>query len=521
MKKFGLLLVSLVVFLSLFSACNNDTVPVGGVDGGGVNNAAEGRGGRDDGVLSALGSALALNNAMSSFGDELAERLNTTPLKAFGLLVNSLEYGTTTVDFTHSNEWTSWNGGTHGSSSSGNFVFIADERNLDYALHGDITVDGETVDFSAYINMDRLAIGSSLIGGTYGVNYSTIRQDLRHLHNEFGLDYGISASDLDMIADFFESYMDVLNEAANASLESDEYFRTFVDFMLNSEQVSENVDVTAGGQTVNARRVAYNFTGASLANFLRDLLNVFENDESMIAIYGNPLMAEAYGMSHADMIREMRNLIREFEREVVGDFSIAFYIGARDRLVRIDINGTIKTFDEEVQFGVAFDLGNSATDTWRMDVSFDDGWNSGTVRAVWEIQEVGGRHVHEISMRDPRTGTMSFTSDWNPSSGDFIFSLSEDGWNDELLRGNFVTSGGTFRLSFNIEERNSWRDSDTFIEISTARGANIGNVDFISIGDITMDMVEGIVNDLFGFGGGWDDSWDIDWDDFDWDDFDW
>jgi hypothetical protein len=490
MKKFVLLLVSLVVLLSLLSACNDNSVSTGGGEGGG----GEGGGG-GGGMLASMGSSLAINNAMINFGNELSVRVSSTPFVAFEMLAESLTQGTTNIGFTHSGERMDWRGNTSRTNVGGNFAFIADERNLDYALIGDVNVEGVEVDFSAYFNMERMAFGSSLIGGTYGLRYASLRSDVQRLFDEFGLAaFGIHMDEVNEIIDAFEAYMEVINDSVAMNYEGEEYIRVFMEFLQNSEAEAE--DVTVNDES--ARRVAYNFTASALTGLLRDWITTFENDEMMIGMYGNPLMTEANGIGHGEIVRELRNAVRELDSVFNGDFSVAFYIGERDRLLRMNISGSVDVYGDSASFGVMFDFGESATDTWRVTVSYDDGWNAASIGAQWEIRNEGGRVIHEISMRDPNTGAISLISNWNPTNGDFFFAYEMFGMTEELLRGNFLVDGRLFTLRLDIDI-DSWSgSSNTVIEIATERGHNIGNISFISIGDITMEMVEEIVANVMG-----------------------
>jgi hypothetical protein len=506
MKKLFLLLISLVMILSVFTGCSEDA-PVWNDDrgadrSGGNDSSDENRGSNNDGngLFTTLGSALAVNNAMSNFGDEFNTRISTTPLQAFGLLFNALELGTTTVNFSHEETYEDWNGNVRSNFGAGNFVFQSDTRSMNFALAGEISSDGESIDFIAYLNENRLALGSSLIGDTlYGVNFATLSQDIERLLGEFGF----SAAELAEIRNQLNQLIlsDMMSTYLQPSPMDDEYMRVIGNFLRAGENISDNVEVSTSRGTVNARRVAYSFSDANMVALLRDLVNVMERDTSVSSVFNNPMYAYM-GISYSDAIHEIRGMIREMERELNGDITLAFYIGAGDRLLRVEFDAAFIDYGDEISLNMVLCLGGSATDIWRLDINFDDGWDNFSATAEWEIRQVSGRNIHDIELiirEDDWSESATLTLDWDPSGGEFIFSVREpSGWNEEFFRGNFVVQNGAFRLRFHVSNEGWYSSSETSVEISTSRGVNIGNVNYTNIGDLRMADFERIGEALFG-----------------------
>ncbi|MDR0273669.1 MAG: hypothetical protein LBI27_10180 [Clostridiales bacterium] len=489
MRKFGLLFVSLVVVLAMLSACNQDITSVDGAE--------------EEEVMQ-LGSAIALRNAMGNFGEEFQERIATTPFQAFGMLIESLTNGTTAVDISYRDEWTSWDGTSYVTSFGGNFVLQSDLGNEEYALSMNINADGQTIDLMLYLNNERLAASSSLVGEVYGIDFATFREDL----NRFGTTFQINTAELTAVADMIDEYVNMMNEyaaTASVSIEDDPYARAATDYFRNNEFIPENIEITVGNETVMARRVAYNITVDGFAALMREWVVLFENDPMIAGLYDNEMFDEiyrqAYGMTYSDVMSDFEVAIDIIESELNGDAVVTFYIGPRDRLLRIEMTGTFTdNYAEKYELSMVVDLGGSATDTWRMDIAVSDIYETSTVSMVWDMRESGGQHMHSISMSVNENGNITnlgkLTSDWNPSTGIFVFSFADDWQTEEFLRGNFITSGGTFRLSFNFSESGNGQSSDLSVEISTSRGTNIPPVNYRNFADITMESVVQIMTGL-------------------------
>jgi hypothetical protein len=469
-----------------------------------------------------LYSSLASYEAEKNFEAEFLKRIETTPFHALTLLGSSLTDGTTTFKFNHRDAWTDWNNNERVNSSAANITLQSDVKNLNFALNGDIETNGDKFDFAAYLNRNRLALGSSLIGSdNYGVDFSTIVQDIVSLAGMAG-EFGISADDIDEAVEVFNQVTSWFGDSAS-SFDFGAYARIFTDFMLDSESVTENVDFDSGA---SVRRVTYDFSEAAYFNLYRDMLNVFENDNFIVSLFDSPFFAVNLGVSRSDVMGVIRDAIREMEREMgMGTFIISYYIDGSERLLRMVIDLT----SDEMNMNMVLCLGDSAEDTWKLDMDLNDGWNDFTMNIVWDIRESDGTHTHvfDMAVSDGNWMDEAATAEiaWNPSTGRFTVSAAERGDRmEEVLNGNFTVNGDTFRLTFEHSESGSDWSNEFSLELSTSRGTNIGNVEYKNL--LTMSFV-----DLFNLsqaissigGNSWDDSWDYDdsWDDYDWGDIDW
>jgi hypothetical protein len=138
-------------------------------------------------------------------------------------------------------------------------------------------------------------------------------------------------------------------------------------------------------------------------------------------------------------------------------------------------------------------FGNSATDTWRMDITYSEREINETATVLWEIRETDGRHIHEFSASATDRGNVdsgSFICDWDPVSGDFILSVADE-YSDDSISGNFITSGGTFRFSIDYSFESPYLKNERSFEISTSRDVNIPDISFVNIADITVESLEG------------------------------
>ncbi|MDR0273668.1 MAG: hypothetical protein LBI27_10175, partial [Clostridiales bacterium] len=173
MKKFFAALISLILIFSLLT-------PFGVVASENTETeAAEAVSSERPGFFASLSSGLALSRAMSNLDAELTERISTTPFQGFGMLMDSLEYGTTNLNYYNRREWTnSRTDTTRVTENSGKFTLQSDMSNMNFALSGEIGDGDENIDFEAYIDSQRFAVSSSWFGDEiYGINFATFGQD--------------------------------------------------------------------------------------------------------------------------------------------------------------------------------------------------------------------------------------------------------------------------------------------------------------------------------------------------------
>jgi hypothetical protein len=293
------------------------------------------------------------------------------------------------------------------------------------------------------------------------------------------------------------------NTNASASDEFEDYISVLTSLLRESETVTDRVEIRVGRETVTAQRVSYEIDDADFIGLLEDWLDIFEADESIMNAFNVAGMET--GMDHRAMVRNMRSELSSLRRELRGsELTLSFYIGRRDRLLRVDLNATLRVGGERIRFDARLDLGDSAMDTWRLEFTFDDMM----IEIIWEYREAGARHVHTLDMfMEDRwnTDNIIFTSDWNPTSGAFFFEYEErNRWgnhSDEILRGNFTTQRDNFRLEIDHFQDFGWSRSELALIIRTESGASFANPSFINIDQWDQRLMNR-VEDLL---------WDIGW----------
>ena len=466
-----------------------------------------------------FGSSLAVARSLGNFNSEVAARLETTPARAFPMLMDVLNVGTTTVEFDFEEEWEDWwTGQWRRSSSRGNITLARDFYNRNStAIAADLNLDGTRIDFSAFLDQDRAAIGTSLLSSNhYGITFDTFRNDFR----SFAELIGLSNRQMDEIADFVENYAEMIRGSGDAQ-DFSNYTAPLMRILLANEQTDNRVNIHVAGQEMTVSRVRYTLTHQDIANLLREWIDIFEADENVQAVFNSTTLPALNGASnilmfdsiHRDLIREMRNLVREFEREVRGEITAAFYIDSRNRLVRATIDGSFEERLGDVGFEIVLDLGANANDTWRLNGRFYDHLMDESFDIEWRIRETGSRHIHtlDISWDDSWSGvrnSFSLSSDWNPQSGHFSFDYHvRDSWGSrggELFDGNFIVNNDGFVLRFDVQDHSSWGNTDLTIIISTQNAVNINtNINFVNISEWGQHLLNSIEDAILDFIFGW------------------
>jgi len=274
---------------------------------------------------------------------------------------------------------------------------------------------------------------------------------------------------------------------------------------------TERVEIEVSGETVNATRICYVVDIEDIVALLRELINVYENFYlSQLEIYNNPLTRDMY----FDMLREMEFaldeinfLIDELEYSGYGEIIVAYYIGNRDRLLRMKIETDLTVDGDRGQITIVLDFGLSVTDRWEFDISLvtdDDDWDAG-LNITWDFYERRGSHINTININMIENGrnnmSISLSSDWNETSGDFELSAQLfDGpfFGGGSVSGNLIMTNTEYTLVFDDIE--TW-SSRFGIAISGELGApNIDDVDFVNLdswGDTLVDALAELFGDFF------------------------
>lgn len=464
-----------------------------------------------------FGSSLAVARSLGNFSNEVAARLETTPVRALPMLMDALNVGTTTVEFDFEQEWEDWwTGQWMRSSSRGNVTMARDFNNRNStAIVADLNIDGRNIDFSAFLDQDRAAIGTSLVSQNYyGITFDTFRNDFR----SFAELIGLSDRQMDEISELVESYAEMIRGDTDDAFS--DYTAALMRILLANEQTDNRASIHVAGQEMTVSRVQYTLSHQDIAILLHEWIDIFEADENVMSLFNSspmPINGVAgiltFDSIHRDLIHEMRNLVRDFEREARGEITAAFYIGNRNRLVRATLGGSFEGRLGDVGFGIVLDLGADVNDIWRISGRFYDHLIDEFFDIEWRIRESAGRYTHTLEIRwnDRWTGErsgLSLSSDWNTQSGHFVFDYHvQDSWvnnSGELFEGNFVVNDGGFVLRFDVQHSTSWDNTDLTIIISTSNSVNINkNIDFVNISQWDQHLLDSIEDAVLNFIFGW------------------
>jgi hypothetical protein len=428
--------------------------------------------------------------ATDNFQAEFNQRLETTPLHAVSMVSNALQQGTTTVDFNFRDGWT-------GISVNGDVSLISNHANRNYALIGNVNAMGLRMDASVFINRDRAAFGSSLLGNeNFGFRFDTFRQDFQ----SFGSMMGLGFFEINMIADVVEALAESMR---TDGLPTETYTELLMDFVRSLEPVTS--DTQLRGNSVE--RIEFTIENADIVRFLHQVLDAAQRDANLRSYFDTAGM----GFLFDEMMWELRGMVSEIERGPMDiRASLAFYIGSGNRLAQASLNVDMnnRQWNERFIFNATLDLGSHAMDTWRLDMRMTEEWNGSrwddSFHIEWTYSEFGGRHDHRIVFSEPGGwgNDVNFFSNWDEGSGRFTLGFS-DRWDEGSFGGTFnVHSADSFSLNFDPMVVD-W-DTTLNIGISTTGDAQIRNVDFINIdrwGWTLIDAIEDAMNmlDLFGW----------------------
>jgi len=442
--------------------------------------------------MSTVEPVMAVGRGMSNMGSEFQERISTTPLKSIGMLVDSIEYGTTNIEVRYISEWYSWWADeTYRDEVNINARIASIAESGEYDLLTSFNIEGIELEFSLLANNDRVAINiESFDNNFYGFYFDSFRADFRPLGELMGL----NQSEIDEVADVIEEFHDILVNSQNQwdSWDMSEYSNVLLDFFRDAEQMSERVQIAVDGEEVRGRRIAYYVNDGDVSGLLRSWLTAFENDEFIADMFSSAQFGFDDGINyHLEAVMELTNLLQEFERNVSGEMTLAFYLGARDRLLAIRFETEVVVNGEEFLLNAVVDFGAYAKDVWSIEVTATFDNETANVYSVWEIDQIGNTHVHSfdfgiVDYYDDFAASMMVISNWHSESGRFDFSFAQTENNRQVSSGNlfggiFRTDGETFTLIFE-HEWESWGDhNELMIQISTESGANIRNVDFVNI----------------------------------------
>jgi len=447
-------------------------------------------------VLRNVSPMLTVSRALNNLYSEAAERIDSTPLKAAGIFQDVIADGSVSASFTY-------NGALLNEPASGNVKILSDTKERDFALFAELTILGQNIDFEAYLNRERLAARSTLFDDSfYGLTYSSFRDDIR----PFGRLIRLSDETMDRMADS----IDLLSEAFNREAPEDDsgfemYHALFTNFISNSEMTSRNVRIESGGRDVRCKKISITITEDALFGLLNDSYRLLENDETIRShfyyfddpvLFGNSLGEIGYD----SLLRSYREAISEFESSYSGDFTISFYIGRDDRLLRLEIDADIRYDDDILIMNSKSDFGGSALDLWTLDISTTENQGQSDVLIVWDYWEHSGFLENRVTITTDGQDQFVLISSWSPDSGDFRLSFIDSDSDSKELAGKFAAHSDGFILTFdNLFPLYSGQSFA--LTIIAEKGADIGNITFIGPDQWIAALTRRLGSMIAGYGG--------------------
>jgi hypothetical protein len=424
-----------------------------------------------------------VSKALAGMVSEAGARLDNTPLKAIGLIGETLKDGKLTLNFNYEDNWNE-------QEVSGSVKISSIAKDKECALEADLSIYSQPVNAEVYVNKERIAVGSRLLDNNYyGITYSTFREDFRSFGELIGLDDNTMSDVADAI--------DILSDAMNAEKVDysslDAYAELVTEFFKNIEPTSERAELEIGGVSVRCQKIGFMVTDKQIIKLFNDLYDLLESDdqlrEQFDSMYDNPLMGSmSGGFSYRSMLRDIRNAIGEFENIFTGNIIYSFYVGSKDRLLKMEAETNIEVFGENTQLRMTFDFGASPQDRWTFEISVQEVGDRSSGKMVWDYKERSNSIENSLTFTSSDDDPFTLKSVWSPESG--IFTLSyEDKWGDDNnISGVFTTDGAGFHLSID-NPMPEYLDSVLTIELIGEPGAEIKQIDYVNIDQWGMSLL--------------------------------
>ncbi|MCL2152238.1 MAG: hypothetical protein FWH57_04660 [Oscillospiraceae bacterium] len=418
-----------------------------------------------------------LGNALMGMVTEASSRIEKSPLKAIGMLTDTLKEGKLTVNFSYEDDW-------NDQDVRGGVAISSNDANKEYAIEANLDVAGfaKQIDAEVYFNAERIAIGSKLLDSNYyGLKYEGFRDDIQSFGELVGLDDAM----MDQMADVVE----MINKAMNQEGTNDETFKPYIDaisnFGNNVELTSEKTEVEIAGAVVNCQKISFVLTDKELIQLCYDLYDLLEADElireQVEGMIDSSLTGGAYGgQSYDDMLKEVRNAIDEMERKLTCDITYTFIVDNRNRLLSIEVDSNVEFDGDRIRLRMSFDFGASAQDQWSCNMTVQEQGDRTSIKLVWEYTERANSIENSLAITSQDGDTTILRSIWSPERGNFTLSY-EDQWGDGgEITGVFTANGQGFRLAFeDLLPPDS--DADLNIELIGEPGASVKQISYINI----------------------------------------
>jgi len=448
-----------------------------------------------------VSSLITIRKAFINMSAEVSQRIDGTPLKAVPLLLESLNDGKVTVDFDYRDSW-------FGKEARGAVIISSSAQDREGVIAADIFVNGTNFDLETYINRDRIAARSRLLGDKfYGFRYSTFRSDIRG----FGELIGLDDETMNMLADI----VDTINDAMNTETGTDDdgmfsgYTHIITSFFESMEMTSEKTEIDAAGGTVKCTRTDFVISEDAVIKLLNDLYDELKNDKQIreqfeSGIYDQLLagLYLSYAMGGNDRSRydefldELKTLVRDFERYYTGSITFSVFTGRGDRLLRMEVNADIKYDGERIGIRESIDFGASMQDRWTINATVINDDNRSSARIVWDYRIRANSVENSLTITADGEDPVKLTSLWLKNNGDFRLSY-EDRWDEGEITGAFIEDEKGFRLE--LDDLTGDPDTYLTIKITAVNGVEIDSIEFINLdrwGEALIEDLADVINNL-------------------------
>ena len=444
-----------------------------------------------------------VNRALANVGEEMAQRIDGSPLKALGMLTEVLADGTLSVSFDYTDRAVSLSGDV-------SLSYVVTEN--EYAAAGDISIMHgyseleQNIVFEAFLNPERIAFGSQLIDNNYyGIKFSSFEEDIRAFAGAAGIAY--------FLVEQITQGLSIIDEAMNGDspnyldIDTQRYESLFSDFYKRCDQTSERVNIDSGGQSIAVTKTEIVVTKAAIIGLLNDLLDAIENDENIRNYFSSLLTSTVDsgpvlpGIGYGDMMNQLKMLVSAFSIYYADSsiITLTLFIGDGDRIMLMELDADVTFMTERVQFSASFDFGASVSDRWVFKVEA----GGLTASIEWDYTENGAsrENIITFSFDDVK---LALKSDWSTDSGDFTlaYSLDNGSWvQTGELSGVFLLDSNGFRLSLDIPI-GYYSSEKLALDIKGEFGADIKQIDFINVDQWDIEVLyklESLFN--FGYGG--------------------
>jgi len=442
--------------------------------------------------------------ALINLESEMAQRLNSTPLRAATMTTEKLENGTLTLNLDYSDRW---------SDIEATATIISNSITRDHALALEVDIGRNTFTAEAFLNRTRLAIGSAMVDDNfYGITFSTFREDIR----TFGREIGMDRHTMETLADIVE----LLEMAMNSDDVEDTllapYVRLLTAFVMNLDPTSERTQIYSGGDNVNVRRIEYIITADDIITLLTDIVDLMSSDDELRDFYNSFIddlgPSSNFGWrlfrtwatpSYNEIMIELRDAVQEFGRALSGEITTSFYIGSRNRLVRMESDVNMRFYGERIRIFILNDFGTSAQDSWVFTINTTFAGHRTSNEIVWDYEVRANRVINTVTITTgyrQQADEVTFVSDWSRDNGRFTLSY-ESRWSSGEITGIFTYGRSDFRLVIdNPLADGGFLNQRLDFEIVGTTENQIRDIDFINIDLWTEKLFEDIDNALWGSG---------------------